>query len=210
MIDNYYYKITNKSKNGELEDIRVSLSNSNSIIINILLIVINELKRVVFVVVTSPINPYQSQRVFQLSVLLILSLSLCDSFFFFFINNNNNNNNGERWISKRWSNEKDRIIVHIRSDMDLPKFHSNRLQQIHLRQKDVQLAIPNFPNYDPHVFLCNPSYSPRSHFQISRTCFNVSRRLLLLRRSYRCSLLSLSMALKFRLHLSLCLLYSNA
>lgn len=58
MIDNYYYKITNKSKNGELEDIRVSLSNSNSIIINILLIVINELKRVVFVVVTSPINPY--------------------------------------------------------------------------------------------------------------------------------------------------------
>lgn len=94
--------------------------------------------------------------------------------------------------------------------MDLLILHRHRLQQIHTRQKDVQLALPHLPNHDPHVLLCNPSYSPRSRLQIRRARFNVARSLPLLRRPNRSAVFFVLMALEFGVYLSLCLVHPDA
>jgi len=69
--------------------------------------------------------------------------------------------NGKRWISERWRGEEDRAIVHLRCHMDLPELHGNRVQQVHLGQEDVQLALPRLPHHDPHVLLRHPRLPPR-------------------------------------------------
>jgi len=58
--------------------------------------------------------------------------------------------------------------------MDLPQLHCNRLQQVHPRQEDVQLAIPHLPHHDPHVLLRHPRRSPRPRLPPRRARLNVT------------------------------------
>lgn len=94
--------------------------------------------------------------------------------------------------------------------MDLPQLHSHRLQQIHPRQKDVQLAIPDLPHHDPHGLLRLPRLPHHPRLQARGARFHVPRPLHLLCSPHRRPLRLLPLALQFRLHLPLRLLHPDA
>ena len=94
--------------------------------------------------------------------------------------------------------------------MDLPKLHSNRLQQIHPRQEALQLALPDHSHHDPHVLLLDTSDPPHQSLQTRRAGVNVARDLPQISRTHRSTVLSLPLALQLRLHLPLRLLHTDA
>ena len=94
--------------------------------------------------------------------------------------------------------------------MDLPQLHRHRLQQIHPRQEDVQLAFPNFLNHDLYILMCLHRFPPRLCLQGRRTRFHISSSLPLFRRSNQSPLFFFSLAFKFRLQLPLHVFYPNA
>ncbi|KAL8478411.1 hypothetical protein ACS0TY_021809 [Phlomoides rotata] len=94
--------------------------------------------------------------------------------------------------------------------MDLPLLHRYHLQQIHPRQKALQLAFPHLPHHDSHGLLLLPCIHRRPPLQARRTRRPQPPRLPHLRRPHRRSLLALPLALQLRLHLPLCFLHSDA
>lgn len=102
--------------------------------------------------------------------------------------------NGERWRSERKRPEEDRPILHLRRNLDLPELHRHRVQQVHSRQEDVQLAISDLSNHDPHGFLFFHRLLPCPSFPSRGTSFHVKRSLPFIGGTHRSSLFSLSLA----------------